>query len=167
MKSHDSKVMHKIIQIRLQRYINWEIPDRQAVFKKGWGTRDHIANVHWIIKKERGFKKKKISFIDYAKAFHCVDHEKLWKVLKEMDHVTLSWETCMQVKMKQLEVDMEQQNGSKLENEYIKAVYCRSAYLTYMQCTSCKMLGWVKHKLQWKFPGEISITSDTQMTPTL
>ena len=86
-------------------------------------------------------KKKKKSFIDYAKAFHCVDHKKLWKVLKEMAHVTLSWETCMQVKMKQLELDMEQQNGSKLEKEYIKAVYCRSAYLTYMQSTSWEMLG--------------------------
>ena len=73
----------------------------------------------------------------------------------------------MQVKMKQLELDMEQQNGSKLEKEYIKAVYCRSAYLTYMQCTSCKMLGWMKHKLQSKFPGEISITSDMQMIPYL
>ena len=80
--------------------------------------------------------------------------------------MTLSWETCMQVKMKQLELDMEQQNGSKLEKKNIKAVYCHSAYLTYRQCTSCKILGWMKHKLESKFPGGISITSDTQMTPT-
>ena len=72
----------------------------------------------------------------------------------------------MQVKMKQLELDMEQQNGSKLEKKNIKAVYCHSAYLTYRQCTSCKILGWMKHKLESKFPGGISITSDTQMTPT-
>ena len=70
----------------------------------------------------------------------------------------------MQVKKQQLELDMEQWTGSKLEKEYVKAVYCHRAYLTYMQSTSCKMLGWMKHKLE---PGEISITSDMQMTPPL
>ena len=69
----------------------------------------------------------------------------------------------MQVKKQQLEPDMEQQTGSKLGKEYVKAVYCHSAYLTYMQNTSCKMLGWMKHKLESRFPEEI-ITSDTQMT---
>ena len=73
----------------------------------------------------------------------------------------------MQVKKQQLELDMEQQTGSKLEKEYIKAVYCYTAYLTYVQNTSCEMPGWVKHKLESRLPGEISITSDTQMTPTL
>ena len=66
----------------------------------------------------------------------------------------------MQVKKQQLELDMEQQTGSKLGKEYIKAVYCHPAYLTYMQSTSCEMLGWKKHKLESRFPGEISITSD-------
>ena len=69
----------------------------------------------------------------------------------------------MQVKKQQLEPDMEQQTGSKLGKEYVKAVYCHPAYLTYMQSTSCKMLGWVKHKLESRLPGEISITSDMQM----
>jgi len=73
----------------------------------------------------------------------------------------------MQVEKQQLEPDMEQQTDSKLGKEYVKAIYCHPAYLTYMQSTSCKMLGWVKHKLESKFPGEISITSDTQMTPPL
>ena len=99
-------------------------------------------------------------FTDYAKAFDCVDHNKLWKILKKMgipDHLT-----CLL-----LELDMQQQTGSKLEREYVKAVYCHPAYLTYMQSTSCEMLGCMKHKLESRFPGEISITSDTQMTPPL
>ena len=73
----------------------------------------------------------------------------------------------MQVKKQQLEPDMEQQTGSKLRKEYVKAVYCHPAYLTYMQSTSCEMLGWMKYKLESRFLGEISITSDTQMTPPL
>ena len=74
-----------------------------------------------------------------------------------------SWEICIQVKKQQLELDMKQQTGSKSEKEYIKAVYCHPAYLTYMQSTSCKMPGWMKHKLESRFLGEKSITSDTQM----
>ena len=73
----------------------------------------------------------------------------------------------MQVKKQQLELDMEQQTGSKLGKEYVNAVYFHPAYFTYMQSTSCEMLGWMKHKLESRFPGEISITSDTQMTPPL
>ena len=73
----------------------------------------------------------------------------------------------MQVKKQQLETDMEQWTGSKLGKEYIKAVYCHPAHLTYMQSTSCEMLGWMKHKLESRLPGEISITSDMQMTPPL
>ena len=71
----------------------------------------------------------------------------------------------MQVKKQQLELDMEEQTGSKLGKEHIKAVYCHPAYLTYMKSTSCEMLGWMKHKLESRLPGEISITSDMQMTP--
>ena len=73
----------------------------------------------------------------------------------------------MQVKKQQLELDMEQQTGSKLGKEYIKAIYCHPAYLTCMQSTSCEMLGWMKHKLEYGLPGEISVTSDMQMTPPL
>ena len=73
----------------------------------------------------------------------------------------------MQVKKQQLELDMEQQTGSNLRKEYVTAVYCHPAYLTYMQSTSCEMLGWMKHKLESRLPGEISINSDTQMTPPL
>ena len=90
--SHTSKVLLKILQARLQQYMNRELPDVQAGFRKGRGTRDQIANICWIIKKAREFQKKtSFCFIDYAKAFDCVDHNKLWKILKEMgipDHLT-------------------------------------------------------------------------------
>ena len=109
-------------------------------------------------------------FIDYAKAFDCVDQNKLWNILNEIGipgHLTCLWETCMQVKKQQLELDMEQQTGSKPGKEYIKAVYCHPAYLTYMQNTSWKTMGWKKHKLESRLPGEIPIASDMQMTPPL
>ena len=97
--------------------MNRELPDVQASFRKGRGTRDQIANIHWIMEKAREFQKNiYFCFIDYAKAFDCVDHNKLWKILKEMgipDHLTCLWETYMQVRKQQLELDMEQQTGSK------------------------------------------------------
>ena len=115
--SHASKVILKILQARLQQYVNRELPDVQARFRKGRGTRDQIANIRWIIKKAREFQKNiYFFFIDYAKAFDCVDHNKLWKILKEMgipDHPTISWETYLQVRKQQLELDMDQQTGSK------------------------------------------------------
>ena len=80
--SHASKVMVKILQARLQQYMNHELPDVQTGFTKGRGTRDQIANIHWIIEKAREFQKN-ICFIDYAKAFDCVDHNKLWKILRD------------------------------------------------------------------------------------
>ena len=84
--SHTSEVMLKILQTRLQQYMNHELPNVQAGFRKGRGTRDQIANIRWIIKKAREFQKNiYFSFIDYAKAFDCVDHKKLWKILKEME----------------------------------------------------------------------------------
>src|SRR5574337_223955 len=93
--SHASKVMLKILQARLQQYVNRELPDVQAGFRKGRGTRDQIANIRWIMEKAREFQKNiYFCFIDYAKAFSCVDHNKLWKILKEMgmpDHLTCLW----------------------------------------------------------------------------
>ena len=98
--------------------MNCELPDVQAGFRKGRGTRDQIANIRWIIKKAREFQKNMyFCFIDYAKAFDCVDHNKLWKILKERwEYQTTwpaSWEICMQVRKQQLELEMEQQTGSK------------------------------------------------------
>ena len=79
--------MLKLLQARLQQYVNCELPDVQAEFRKGRGTRDQIANIHWFIEKAGKFQKN-ICFIDYAKAFDCVDHNKLWKILKEMEYQT-------------------------------------------------------------------------------
>ena len=109
--------MLKVLQARFQKHVNREIPDVQAGFRKDRGTRDQIANICWIMEKAREFQKNiYFCFIDYAKAFDCVDHNKLWKILKEMgipDHLTASWEICMQIRKQELELDMEQQTGSK------------------------------------------------------
>ena len=109
--------MLKILQARLQWYVNHEIPDVQAGFRKVRGTRDQIANIHWIIEEAIKFQKNiYFCFIDYAKAFDCVDHNKLWRILQQMgipDHLPASWVICMQVKKQQLELDMEQQISSK------------------------------------------------------
>ena len=228
--SHASKVMFKILQARFQQYVNHELPDVQAGFRKGRGTRDQIDNICWIIKKARELQKNiYFCFIDQDKAFDCVDHNKLWKILKEVvipDHLTCllrnlyagqeatvrtghgttdwfqigkgvhqgcilspclfnfyagyimrnagleeaqagikiakknkckkaKWlsEEALQIAEKreakgkekkerythlnaELELDMEQQTGFKQEKEYVKAVYCHPAYLTYMQSTS-------------------------------
>ena len=129
--SHASKVMLKILQARLQQHVNCELPDVQAGFRKGRGTRDQIANIHWITEKARELQKN-ICFIVCAKAFDCVDHNNCGKFLKRQEYQTTwpaSWEICMQVRMQQLEPDMEQQTGSKSGQEYINAVYCHPAYL--------------------------------------
>ena len=110
----------------------------KLVYRKGRGTRGQIANNHWVMDKVREFQKNiYFCFINYAKAFWLCGSQ-LWKILKRWEYQTTwpaSWEICMQVKKQQLEVDMEQQTGSKSGKEYIKAEYCHSAYLTYMQST--------------------------------
>ena len=122
--SHDSKVMIKILQARLQQYMDQELPDVQGGFIKGRKTRDQIANICWIIEKARKFQINIYScFIDYAKDFDGMDQNKLWKSLKQIgipNHLTCLWETCMQVKKQQLEPDMEQWTGSKLGKEYVR-----------------------------------------------
>ena len=111
--------MPKILQARLQQYMNHELPDVQAGFRKGRGTRDQIANICWIMEKAREFQENiYFCFIDYGKAFDCVDHNKLWKILKEMGIPGQN----MQVSKQQVELDMEQQTGSKQEKKYVKYV---------------------------------------------
>ena len=108
--------MLKILQAKLQQYLNHELPDVQVGFRKGRGTRDQIANICWIMEKAREFQKNIYFCIDYAKAFDCVDHNKLWKILKRWEYQTTwpaSWEICMQVRKQQLQLDMERQTGSK------------------------------------------------------
>ena len=109
--------MLTILQARLQQYMNHEFPHVQTGFRKGRRSSDQIA-IYWIMEKTRELQKNiYFCLIDYTKAFDCVDHNQLWKILQEMvipDHLTrfLSWEICMQVKKQQLELDMEQQTGS-------------------------------------------------------
>ena len=109
--------MLKILQARLQQYVNRELPDVQAAFWKGRETRDQMANISWIMEKAREFQKNiYFCLIDYAKAFDCVDYNKLWKILNRSEYQTTwtaSWEICMQVRKQQLELDMEQRTGPK------------------------------------------------------
>ena len=175
--------MFNILQVRLQQYVNQELPDTQGRFRKGRGTGDWIANIHWIIEKASEFQYIYFCFIDYARVFECWITTNCGRFLEMVYQTTLpaSWETCMQVRKQQVEPDMEQQTGSKLGKEYIKAVYCHPAYLTYMlsACVPAKLFqscptlgtlaswdmpGWMNHKLEWRLPGEISITSDMQTT---
>ena len=170
--SHSSKVMLKILQARLQYYVNREILVVQAEFRKGRGTRDQIANIHWIIKKAKEFQKNiHFCFLDYAKAFNCVEHNKLWKSLQKMgilDHLTcLLRNLCAgqeaTVRTRHGTTDWFQIGEGLCQ----VCILCHPAYLTYMQSTLCKIPGWMKHKLELRLPREISITSDMQMTPPL
>ena len=110
--SHASKVMLKILQARLQQYMNQELLDSQAGFRKGRGSRHQTANIHWIIEKQENSRKNfYFCFIEHAKAFELVDHNKYGKFLKRWEYQIIlpaSWETCMQVKKQQSESDMEQ-----------------------------------------------------------
>ena len=130
-----------------------------------------MANIHWIIEKARTSQENiYFCFIDYAKDFDCVIQKNCGNFLKKWEYQTTwpaFWEICVQVKEQQLELDMEQQTGSKSVKEYIKAICHHPAYLSYVQSTSWEMLGWRKHKLESRLSGEISITSDMQMTPPL
>ena len=113
--SQASKVILKIVQAKLQQDVNCELLDVQAGFRKGRGTRDQMANIRWTIEKARGFQKNiTFCFIDYAKVFDCLNQNTLWKILSDGNtRQPASWETCMQVRKQQLELDMEQQTGSK------------------------------------------------------
>ena len=164
--------MFKILQARLQQYMKCELPGIQAGFRKGRGTRDQIANSHWIIEKAREFQKKTSTSASLTKSKPLT----VWittncgKFLKRWEYQTslpASWKTCMQVKKQLLESDMKQWTASKSGKEYINAVYFHLAYLTYMQSISYKMLGWMKHKLESRLLGEMSKISDMQMTLTL
>ena len=152
LTSHASKAMLKILQARLQQYMNCELSDVQAEFRKGRGTRDQIAKSAGSLKKQESSSKTPTSLLltmpkpltVWIKT-NCGIFFKRWEYQASWP---ASWEICMQVKKQQLELDMEQQTGSKLGTEYIKAVYCHPAYLTYMQSISCKMLSWMEHKLE-------------------
>ena len=163
--AHTSKVMLKILQARLQQYVNRELQNVQAGFRKGRGTRDQIANICWIIKKAREFQKNiYFCFIDYAKVFDCVDQNKLWKILKEMEIPDL--QTCL---LRNLSAGQEAtvrtghgttdwfQNGKGVSQGCILSPCLFNLYAE----------DWMKHKMESRLLEEISITSDMQMTPPL
>ena len=152
--------------------MNRELPEVQAGFRKGRGTRAQIANICWIIEKikrtpEKTFTSASLTMLKPLTVWITTKCGKCCKRWEYQTTLPASWETYIQIKRQQLEPDMEQWTGSKLGKETIKAVYCHPAYLTYMQSTSCEMLGWMKHKPESRLLGEISITSDMQMTAPL
>ena len=160
-----------IIQARLQQYMNCELPDVQAGCRKGRGTRDQIANICWIMEKAREFQKNTyFCFSDYAKTFDCVDHNKLWKILQEMgipDHLT-----CL---LRNLYAGQEAtvrtghgttdwfQVGKRVRQGYMFSACLFNLYTEYIM----RNAGLKKHRQESRLPGEISINSDMQMTPSL
>ena len=160
--------MLKILQVRLQQYMNRELPDVQAGFRKGRGTRDQIANIHWIIKKAREFLKNIYCFIDYTKDFECVDHNKLWENLNEMgkpDHLT-----CL---LRNLYAGQEAtvrtghrttdwfQIGKGVRQGYILSPCLFNLYAEYIM----RNAGLDEVQAEIKIARKISLTSDMQMTP--
>ena len=144
--------MLKILQARLQQCVNHELPDVQAGFRKGRGTRDQIANIHWIIKKAREFQKNiYFCFIDYAKAFDCVDHNKRWKILQEMG-IPCRLNCLLRNLYAGQEATVKTGHGTtdwfQIGKGVPQSYVFHPAYLTYMQSTSYKMPGWMKHKLE-------------------
>ena len=164
--------MLKILQARLQQYMKHELPDVQAGFRKGRGTRDQIAKIRWVIEKAREFQKKHLFLLSFV--WITINYGKFLKRWEYWPTWPASREICMQVRKQQLELDMEQlnmeqlnmeqQTGSKLHKEYIKAVYCHP---TSCYPTSWETLGWRKQKLESRLLGKISITSDMQVTTPL
>ena len=167
--SHVSKVMLKILQARLQKYVNCELPDVKARFRKGRGTRDQIATICWIIEKAREFQKKNLHLLHWLwpKSLTVWITTNCGKFFKRWEYHLTCLLRNLYAGQEATEPDMEQQTVSKLGKEYVKAVYCHPVYSTYTQSTSCKMLGWMKHKLESRLSGEISVNSDTQMTSPL
>ena len=151
--------------------MNRALPDVQAGFRKGRETKIKLPTSVGSSKKQEGSRKTSTSaLLTMPKPLTVWITTNCGKFWKRWEHQTTwhaSWEICMQVKNQQLELDMEQQTGSKSGKEYIKAVYYHTLYLTYIQSTSWEMLGWRKHKLESRLPGEISITSNMQMIPPL
>ena len=167
--SNGRNIMLKILQSRLQQFMNNELPHVQAGFRKGWGMKDQINNIHEIIKKARDLKKKKSTSASFFRpkplsvgiTTNCLKNLKWWENQTTWPN---SWEICIQVKNQQA---MWQQAPSKSGKDYGKTVYCHSLYLISMQCAACEMPGWMKHKLELILLGEISINSENSMTSLL
>ena len=163
--------MLKILQARLQQHMNCELSDTQAGFKKAEESEIKLPTSIGSSKNQESSRKTStFALLTMPKPLTVWITTNCAKFFKKWEYQTTwsdSREICMQIKKQQLELNMEQKTGSKLGKEYIKVVYCHPAYLPYIQSTSCKMPGWMKHKLESRLLGEISITSDMQMTPPL
>ena len=162
--------MLKILQARLQQYVNWELADVQTRCRKGRGTRSNCQHLLDHRKNESVPEKYLLLLYWLHQTFDCVDYSKLWKILKVIwySHLFICLLRNLYAGQKhQLELDMQQQTGYKSGKEYIRAVYCHPVNWTYMQSTSGKMSGQMKCKLESKLLGEISTTSDMQMIPPL
>ena len=163
--------MVKILQVRLQQYVNQELPDVQAGFRKGRRTRHQIANICWIIKKAREFQKNiYFCFIDYTKVFNCVDHNQLWKTLKEMgipDHLTYLLRNLYAGQEATVRTGHGTTDWFQIGKGVRQGCILSPCLFNLLQSTSREMLGWMKHKLESRLPGETSIISDMQMTSPL
>ena len=163
--------MLKTLQARLQQYMNHELPDVQTWFRKSRGSRAQIANIHWIIEKAREFQKNiYFCFIDYAKTFDCVDHNKLWKILKEMgipDHLTCLLRNLYAGQ----EATVRTAHGTTDWFQIRKGVGQGCIFSPCLSNLHAEYIMWnarlIKHKLASRLPGEIPITSNMQMTPPL
>ena len=163
--------MLKIVQAKLQQYVNCELPDVQAGFRKGRGTRYQIANIHWIMEKAREFQKNiHFCFNDYAKAFDCVDHNKVWKILKEMgipEHLTCLLRNLYAGQETTFGIGHGTTDWFQTRNGVCQDCILSPCLFNFYAEYIMRMLGWKKHKLESRLLGKISITSDMQMTPPL
>ena len=165
--SHASKVMLKILQAKLQQYVNRELP---AGFRKRRGTRDQIANICWIIEKARDFQKHiYFCLIDYAKAFDCMDHNKLWEILKEMgipDHLTFLLTNLYAGQEATVRTGHGTTDWFQIRKGVPQGCILSPCSFNLYAEYIIETLGWRKHKLELRLLGEISITSDMQMIDT-
>ena len=163
--------MLKILQARLQQNMTPELPDVQAGFRKGRGTRDQIANIHWIIEKAKELQKNiYYCFVDYAKALDCVDHSKLWKILKEMgipDHLTCLLRNLYAGQEATVRTGHETTDWFQIRKGVHQGCILSPCLFNLYADYIIKILGWMKHKLESRLLGEISVSSDMQMTPSL
>ena len=151
--------MLKTLQVRLQWYMNHEFPDVQAGFRKGWETGDQIANIHWIIEKARQFQKNiYFCFIDYAKAFDCVDHNKLRKILQEMgisDHLTCLLRNLYAAQEATVRTRHETTDWFQIEKGVAQGCIWSPCLFNFYAEDIMRNSGWMKHKLESRFLGEI------------
>ena len=166
--SHTSKVMLKILEARLLQSIHRELPEVQSGFRKGRGTRDQISNISWIIEKAREFQKNiYFCFMDYTKAFNCVDHNKLWKILQEIgipDHLTCLLRNLYAGQEATVRTRHGTTDWFQIRKGTRQGFILSSCLLNLHAEYIIKMPGWMKHKLKSGLSGEIPITSDMQMT---